>query len=140
MTVKKTKQAIATGIILMLTILVLTLTFKTLCIGFDLASISEQNSRTETWRESAAGIVAANAVYEQNTAYRNAIYYSPNSYTRWISTTSKLTQLIVFISLISLSTLLFYIWYKYITIRIKNLRKRLMRKNYIRTTDKQLDN
>jgi|GEM_PF-4304900 len=125
MTNKKSKHAIARIIILALSIVVITLTFKTICIGIDLASISEQNSNTETWRISGTGINAANSVYENNMILRDSIYNSPSAYTRWISTSNKFVQLIVGFSLVALSFLSCYIWYTYISMKTKKFRRRV---------------
>ena len=141
MTTKKSKQAIARVIILVLSIVILSLTLKTISIGFDLASISEQNSNTETWRISSQGSAAANNVYQSNIEFRNSIYNSPDKYTRFISTTGKFTQLAIGFTLLGLSILCLYFWYSYFAMRIRRFRRRLlqMRKNYIHASRKQLD-
>ena len=134
MTVKKSNKAIARVVTLVISLFIVLLTLKTIGIGMDLALISEQNANSQTWRINESGIAAANAVYEQNSEFRNSIYKSNDNYTRWISTSGDLVQLSVGISLLGLSILSCYLWFTFITMKIRRLRRRLvqMRKNYLR--------
>lgn len=125
---KKTKRAIARFIMLIFTICIIALTLHTVSIGFNLASISEENANTETWRINSMGSQAANAVYERNAEYRDSIYNSSFWYTRWISTTNTFVQLIVGFGLISLSGVLMYMWYLIVKSDLKRFRKKLASK------------
>ncbi|MDD2376842.1 MAG: hypothetical protein PHO88_05175 [Clostridia bacterium] len=96
--------------------------------------ISEQNANSQTWRINESGIAAANAVYDKNSEFRNSIYNSTDGYTKWISTSGDLVQLVVGLSLIVLSVFSCYIWYTYISMKIRRIRRRLSnkRKNHLR--------
>lgn len=122
---KKTKRAIARFIMLIFTISIIALTLHTVSIGFNLASISEENANTETWRINSIGSQAANAVYERNAEYRDSIYNSSFWYTRWISTTNTFVQLIVGFGLIGLSGVVMYMWYLIVKSDLKRFRKKL---------------
>ncbi|MDD4387213.1 MAG: hypothetical protein PHD15_05625 [Clostridia bacterium] len=121
-------------ITLIISIFIVLLTLKTIGIGINLALISEQNANSQTWRINESGIAAANAVYDKNSEFRNSIYNSTDGYTKWISTSGDLVQLVVGLSLIVLSVFSCYIWYTYISMKIRRIRRRLSnkRKNHLR--------
>lgn len=120
--VRRIKRMIMRNIILTVlfafTIGIAALTVHTFAIGFDLASISDSNANSETWRINPDGIKAANAVYENNAQVRDAIYNSDFWYTRFIAKANIFIQLSVFLGLSVLSVLLLRKWYYFFGIDI----------------------
>lgn len=121
---KSNKRAIARFVMFILTITVLLATLHTIAIGIDLAMISEENSKVETWRINPMGSEAANSVYNKNAEIRDSIYNSDFWYTSWISKANTLVQLFVGFGLIAFSSILIYMWYLIIQSDIKRMRKR----------------
>ncbi|MEG2195627.1 MAG: hypothetical protein RRY11_12580 [Terrisporobacter sp.] len=119
-----TRKVIRT-IVLGLSLAIIALTLYTISIGFTLALISQSNSNTETWKINNEGCIAANNVYESNQNFRNELYNSPNAYTRWISTSNDLVQIVVGFTLLFLSFFSSYIWLTYLNSKIKKLKRKL---------------